>query len=64
MKEQVKNKLIHLLQYTQVKQEVFFAVASKLIVKILGVKSVPIEFGVDGKRRSLRIKDLLQLQIE
>ncbi len=31
---------------------------------MLGVKSVPIEFGVDGKRRSLRIKDLLQLQIE
>ena len=31
---------------------------------MLGVKSVPIEFGVNGKRRSLRIKDLLQLQIE
>ena len=31
---------------------------------MLGVKSVPIEFGVDGKRRWLRIKDLLQLQIE
>jgi len=40
------------------------AVASKLIGKMLGVKSVPIEFGIDGKRRSLRIKDLLQLQIE
>jgi hypothetical protein len=40
------------------------AVASKLIGKVLGVKSVPIEFNIDGKRRSLRIKDLLQLQIE
>ena len=42
----------------------FFAVASKLIGKMLGVKSVPIEFGVNGKRRWLSIKDLLQLQIE
>ena len=40
------------------------AVASKLIGKMLGVKSVPIEFGVNGKHRWLRIKDLLQLQIE
>ena len=31
---------------------------------MLGVKSVPIEFGVNGKRRWLSIKDLLQLQIE
>jgi hypothetical protein len=29
----------------------------------LGVKSVPIEFGIDGKRRRLHIKDLLQLEI-
>jgi hypothetical protein len=28
----------------------FFAVASKLIGKMLGVKSVPIEFAVNGKR--------------
>jgi hypothetical protein len=42
----------------------FFAAASNLIGKMLGVKSVPIEFGIDGKRRWLRIKDLLQLQIE
>ena len=42
----------------------FFAAASNLIGKILGVKSVPIEFGIDGKRRWLHIKDLLQLQIE
>ena len=31
---------------------------------MLGVKSVPMEFGVNGKRRWLRINDLLQLQIE
>ena len=42
----------------------FFAGASNLIGKMLGVKSVPIEFGIDGKRRWLRVKDLLQLQIE
>ncbi|HET7147519.1 MAG TPA: DUF1326 domain-containing protein [Candidatus Nitrosopolaris sp.] len=42
----------------------FFAAASNLIGKMLGVKSVPIEYGIDGKRRWLRIKDLLQLQIE
>jgi hypothetical protein len=42
----------------------FFAAASNLIGKMLGVKSVPIEFGFDGRRRWLRIKVLLQLQIE
>ena len=42
----------------------FFAVASNLIGKMLGVKSVPIDFGIDGKRRWLQIKDLLDLQIE
>ena len=63
MKEQVKSKPIHLLQFTQVKQGVFL-LSSNLIGKMLGVKSVAIEFGIDGKRRWLRIKDLLQLQIE
>jgi hypothetical protein len=42
----------------------FFAVITNLIGKMLGVKSVPIEFGIDGKRRWVRIKDLLQLEIE
>lgn len=42
----------------------FFSAATNLIGKMLGVKSVPIEFGIDGKRRWLRIKDLLQLEIE
>jgi hypothetical protein len=31
---------------------------------MLGVKSVPIQFGIDGKRRWLHIKDLLELQIQ
>jgi hypothetical protein len=42
----------------------FFAVITNLIGKMLGVKSVPIEFGIDGKRRWVRVKDLLQLEIE
>ena len=42
----------------------FFAAASNLIGRILGVKPASIEFGVDGKRRWLRIGDLLDLQIE
>ena len=31
---------------------------------MLGVKSVPIEFGIDGKRRWLHIKDSMELEIE
>jgi hypothetical protein len=42
----------------------FFAAASNLIGEMLGVKSVSIEFGVDGKRRWLKLKDTLELQIE
>jgi hypothetical protein len=42
----------------------FFAAASNLIGEMLGVKSVPIEFSVDGKRRWLKLKDTLELQIE
>ena len=41
-----------------------FAAVTNLIGEMLGVKSVPIEFGINGKRRWLSIKDLLQLQIE
>jgi hypothetical protein len=41
----------------------FFAALSNLIGEILGVKSVPIEFGVDGKRRWIHIKDSLELEI-
>jgi hypothetical protein len=42
----------------------FFAAASNFIGEMLGIRSVPIEFGIDGKRRWLRIKNLLELEIE
>jgi hypothetical protein len=42
----------------------FFAVVANLIGKMLGVKAAPIEFGIEGKRRWLHIRDLLELQIE
>jgi hypothetical protein len=43
----------------------FFAiVASNFIGEMLGVKSIPIEFGIDGKRRWLHIKDSMELEIE
>jgi hypothetical protein len=34
----------------------FFAALSNLIGKVMGVKSTPIEFGIDGKRRWLDIR--------
>ena len=37
---------------------------TNFIGEMLGVKSVPIEFGVDGKHRWLRIKDTVELDIE
>ena len=42
----------------------FFAAAANLIGEMLGVKSVPIEFGVDGKHRRLKLKDTLELNVE
>ncbi|MGN6560909.1 MAG: DUF1326 domain-containing protein [Candidatus Nitrosocosmicus sp.] len=42
----------------------FFAAVTNLIGKVMGVKSSPIEFGIDGKRRWLQIDNLLDLQIE
>ena len=42
----------------------FFAGAANFIGEMLGVKSVPIEFGIDGKRRWLNIKNLVELEIE
>ena len=42
----------------------FFAAAANFIGEMLGVKSVPIEFGIDGKRRWLNIKNLVELEIE
>ncbi|HEU4822747.1 MAG TPA: DUF1326 domain-containing protein [Nitrososphaeraceae archaeon] len=43
----------------------FFAgLATTFIGEVLGVKSAPIEFGIDGKRRWLHIKDSMELEIE
>ena len=43
----------------------FFAgVATTFIGEVLGVKSALIEFGIDGKRRWLHIKDSMELEIE
>jgi hypothetical protein len=43
----------------------FFAEIVPLIGEILGVKSVPIEFNVEGKkRRKLRIPDIVEMEIE
>ena len=42
----------------------FFAAAANLIEKMLGVKSVPIEFGMEGRLRWLHIQNLLDLQIQ
>jgi hypothetical protein len=42
----------------------FFAAVSNFIGEMLGIRSVPIEFGVDGKRRWLHIKNSLELEIE
>jgi hypothetical protein len=42
----------------------FFAVLSGLIGEIAGVKSVPIKFEIDGKKRSLAVSSALDLTIE
>ncbi|HEY7569837.1 MAG TPA: DUF1326 domain-containing protein [Nitrososphaeraceae archaeon] len=42
----------------------FFAAATNFIGEMLGVKSLPIEFGVDGKRRWIKVKDAIELDIE
>ena len=43
----------------------FFALlASNFIGEILGVKATPIEFGIDGKRRWIHVKDAMELEIE
>ena len=41
----------------------FFAAFTNLIGETLGIKSVPIEFGIDGSRRWLRVNNLLELEI-
>ena len=42
----------------------FFAVAAQFVGEVVGVKSVPITFGVEGKRRWLHIPEYLRLEIE
>jgi hypothetical protein len=43
----------------------FFAVvATNFIGEVLGIKSAPIEFGIDGKRHWLHIKDSMEFEIE
>jgi hypothetical protein len=42
----------------------FFAVAAKFIGEMVGIKSAPITFGMEGKRRWLQIPEYLTLEIE
>src|SRR5215831_3389435 len=42
----------------------FFEVATNFIGEMLGIKSHPIEFGIDGKRRWIKVKDAIELDIE
>jgi hypothetical protein len=42
----------------------FLAKVGSLIGEVLGVRPAPIQFGVDGKRRWLRIPNSLELEIE
>ncbi|HLG70751.1 MAG TPA: DUF1326 domain-containing protein [Chloroflexota bacterium] len=42
----------------------FWAQIAPLVGENLGIKRVPIEFEVDGRRRSLRIPDTLEFEIE
>ena len=42
----------------------FFAAAASLIGEVLGIKSAPITFGTEGKRRWLHIPEYLNLEIE
>ena len=42
----------------------FFHAAANFIGEMLGIKSAPITFGMDGKRRWLHIPEYLSLEIE
>jgi hypothetical protein len=42
----------------------FFAAAANFIGEVMRIKSVPIEFTADGKRRKLKIPALLELETE
>jgi hypothetical protein len=41
-----------------------FGALGPLIGKLHGIRSVPIEFHIDGKKRSLRIPDIAEMKIE
>ena len=57
MKEQLNNKKILITRIYSGQAGGFFAPATNFIGEMLGIKSLPIEFGVDGKRRWLKVKD-------
>lgn len=42
----------------------FFNAAANLIGEVLGIRSVPIEFTIEGKRRKIIIPSSLELEIE
>ena len=42
----------------------FFGVAANHVGEVMGIKSVPIDFAVEGKRRRLKIPTLLEIEIE
>jgi hypothetical protein len=44
--------------------EAFFEVMAGFIGELAGVRSVPIKFEVDGKRRTLQIPSTIDLSIE
>jgi hypothetical protein len=42
----------------------FFAAAANLIGEMVGIKSAPITFGIEGKRRWVRVPEYMELEIE
>jgi hypothetical protein len=42
----------------------FFGAVANHVGEVMGIKSVPIDFAVDGKRRKLEIPALLEIEIE
>ena len=42
----------------------FFGAAANHVGEVMGIKSVPIDFAVEGKRRRLKIPALLEIEIE
>jgi hypothetical protein len=42
----------------------FFGAAANLVGEVLGIRSVPMEFAIEGKRRKINIPSSLELEIE